>query len=167
MAYFKPPQERPRHVKRFLTVRDVEDAAADGCRQILEAADLVITDAARETAHDLGVAIIRPDPARRQEAASASQPAAAAQATPQQPQPGAAVPAASFAAPAPASSPATPYQQAPIAPAASPTHGFAPPPAHMSSSAAHANEHPLVQDLARAIRARWQPVRRRQRQLLA
>src|SRR3546814_119966 len=78
MAYFQPPQERPRHVKRFLTMRDIEDAAADGCREILHVDDLVITDAAREAAHDLGVAIVKPDPAKQAAAKPATPPPASA-----------------------------------------------------------------------------------------
>ncbi|MGB6009410.1 hypothetical protein [Castellaniella sp.] len=141
MAYFQPSQERPRHVKRFLTVRDIEDAATSGCREIVHADDLVITDAAREAAHDLGVAIVKPDAARQ-----AARPAAA---------PVASQPPAQ--APSPQAAP-MPYAAAPRMPSA--------PAAFAPSPGAHADEHPLVQDLARAIRARWQPVRRRRRQLL-
>lgn len=61
MSYFSPPTERPRHVKRFLTAREVEDLAAAGEKQIVHAVDMVITDAAREVAHDLGLRIVPPD----------------------------------------------------------------------------------------------------------
>src|SRR3546814_3767127 len=59
-------------------MRDIEDAAADGCREILHVDDLVITDAAREAAHDLGVAIVKPDPAKQAAAKPATPPPASA-----------------------------------------------------------------------------------------
>ncbi len=59
MPYYSAPAERPRQPKRFLTVREVEDMAAAGQTEIDHADDLVITDAARETAADLGVRITR------------------------------------------------------------------------------------------------------------
>ncbi|MER1967670.1 hypothetical protein [Castellaniella sp. GW247-6E4] len=153
MAYFHPPQERPRRVKRFLTVRDIEDAAASGCREIVHVDDLVITDAAREAAHDLGVAIVKPDPARSASPPPTPTPASASAppvGQPFTPAPQQAVPPLQ-AAPAPYAASRPPAASA----------AFMPPPG------AHADEHPLVQDLARAIHARWRPVRRRQRQLLA
>jgi hypothetical protein len=61
MPYFRAPAERPRQAKRFLTSREVEDMAADGRTEIVHQDDMVITDAARETAHDLGVRIVKPD----------------------------------------------------------------------------------------------------------
>ncbi len=60
MPYFSPAKERPRQTKRFLTVREVEDMAAQGTREIVHEDGLVITDAAREAAHDLGVRIVKP-----------------------------------------------------------------------------------------------------------
>ncbi len=61
MAYFRPSQERALATKRFLTAREVEDMAAAGAVEILQVDGLVITDAARETAHDLGLRIKQPD----------------------------------------------------------------------------------------------------------
>lgn len=60
MAYFRPSQERPKAPKRFLTSREVEDLAAAGTVEIVQVDGLVITDAARETAHDLGLRIKKP-----------------------------------------------------------------------------------------------------------
>lgn len=60
MPYFSPAKERPRQTKRFLTVREVEDMAAQGTHEIVQDEGLVITDAAREAAHDLGVRIVKP-----------------------------------------------------------------------------------------------------------
>lgn len=57
MPYYRAPAERPRQPKRFLTSREVEDMAAAGQTEIVHADDLVITDAARETAQDLGLRI--------------------------------------------------------------------------------------------------------------
>lgn len=133
MPYYRAPTERPRQSKRFLTIRDIEDAVSTGCREIVHAADLVITDAAREAAHDLGVAIVRP---------KADAPAAA---------PVAAVAAAIQAA---AAQPPAPVLNSPPRVFAAQQH-------------AGAGEQPLVQELVRAIRNKWQPVKRRQRQLLA
>lgn len=62
MPYYRPVQERPRQVKQFLTVREVEDMAAAGATEILHVEGLVITDAAREAAHDLGLRIRQPEP---------------------------------------------------------------------------------------------------------
>lgn len=62
MPYFSPAKERPRQAKRFLTVREVEDMVAQGTREIVQEDGLVITDAAREAAHDLGVRIVKPAP---------------------------------------------------------------------------------------------------------
>ena len=59
MPYYRAPLERPRQPKRFLTSREVEDMAAAGQSEIVLADDLVITDAARDTAQDLGVSITR------------------------------------------------------------------------------------------------------------
>jgi hypothetical protein len=61
MAYFRPSQERALVTKRFLTAREVEDMAAAGAVEILQVDGLVITDAARETAHDLGLRIKQPE----------------------------------------------------------------------------------------------------------
>lgn len=158
MAYYQAPQERPRHVKRFLTVRDIEDAATSGCREILHVDDLVITDAAREAAHDLGVAIVKPDPGRQASAANAPSLSAQSAAATQPPP----IPRSSLVQPGAAAS----HQPVAMAPSKS-VPAFTPPPAFVPPPGAHADEHPLVQDLARAIRARWRPVQRRQRQLLA
>ncbi len=62
MPYYRPAQERPRQAKRFLTVREVEDMATAGATEILQVEGLVITDAAREAAHDLGLRIRQPEP---------------------------------------------------------------------------------------------------------
>ncbi len=59
MPYYHAPAERPRQPKRFLTTREVEEMAAAGQTEIVLADDMVITDAARETAHDLDVRITR------------------------------------------------------------------------------------------------------------
>ena len=131
MSYYCAPVERPRQTKRFLTVRDVEDAAASGCREIVHTADLIITDAARETAHDLGVSIVKP---KADVPAAAPQPVVAAVQTPSR-------------------------AVAPIL--------NSPPPAFTTQHDSGAGQHPLVQELVRAIRNKWQPVKRRQRQLLA
>jgi hypothetical protein len=61
MAYFRPSQERALVTKRFLTAREVEDMAAAGAVEIMQVDGLVITDAARETAHDLGLRIRQPE----------------------------------------------------------------------------------------------------------
>lgn len=61
MAYYRAPAERPRQAKRFLTSREIEDMANAGQTEIVHVDDMVITDAARETAHDLGVRIVKPD----------------------------------------------------------------------------------------------------------
>lgn len=61
MAYFRPSQERAFVTKRFLTAREVEDMAAAGAVEIVHVDGLVITDAARETAHDLGLRIRQPE----------------------------------------------------------------------------------------------------------
>ncbi|MCX7309004.1 MAG: hypothetical protein NTZ72_14095 [Afipia sp.] len=60
MAYFRPSQERLFTAKRFLTEREVEDLAAAGAREIVQVNGLVITDAAKEKAHDLGLVIKQP-----------------------------------------------------------------------------------------------------------
>jgi len=60
MAYFRPSQERALVTKRFLTAREVEDMAAAGAVEITQVDGLVITDAAREIAHDLGLRITQP-----------------------------------------------------------------------------------------------------------
>lgn len=57
MSYFRPSNERARVTKRFLTAREVEDMAAAGAVEIVHVDGLVITDAARETADDLGLRI--------------------------------------------------------------------------------------------------------------
>lgn len=62
MPYYRPAQERPRQAKQFLTVREVEDMAAAGATEVLHVEGLVITDAAREAAHDLGLKIRQPEP---------------------------------------------------------------------------------------------------------
>lgn len=71
MPYYRAPAERPRQPKRFLTAREVEDMAATGKTEIVHADDLVITDAARETAEDLGVRITKAEapPAQNSRAA--------------------------------------------------------------------------------------------------
>jgi hypothetical protein len=61
MPIYRIPAERPRQSKRFLTARDVEDMAAAHVREVIHTADLVITDAAREVASDLGIKIIFED----------------------------------------------------------------------------------------------------------
>ncbi|NGX95381.1 MAG: hypothetical protein G4V63_09180 [Candidatus Afipia apatlaquensis] len=60
MSYFRPSNERERVTKRFLTAREVEDMAAAGAVEIVHVDGLVITDAARETADDLGLRITKP-----------------------------------------------------------------------------------------------------------
>lgn len=60
MSYFRPSNERARVTKRFLTAREVEDMAAAGAVEIVHVDGLVITDAARETADDLGLRIRQP-----------------------------------------------------------------------------------------------------------
>lgn len=60
MPYFQQAQERPRQKKRFLTVREIEDMATEGHLEIVHDEGLVITDAGREAAHDLGVRIVKP-----------------------------------------------------------------------------------------------------------
>lgn len=60
MPYFNASEERPRRAKRFLTAREVEDMVATGCTEIIHLEDMVITDAAREVAHDLGLRIRAP-----------------------------------------------------------------------------------------------------------
>lgn len=61
MPYFQQAQELPRQKKRFITVREIEDMAADGRLEIVHDDGLVITDAGREAAHDLGVRIVKPE----------------------------------------------------------------------------------------------------------
>lgn len=80
MPYFSPAKERPRQTKRFLTVREVEDMAAQGTREIVHEDGLVITDAAREAAHDLGVRIVKPasQAVPREKASTMQAPAAVA-----------------------------------------------------------------------------------------
>lgn len=70
MAYFRPSQERAHVTKRFLTAREVEDMAAAGAVEIVQVDGLVITDAARETAHDLGLRIKQPQRQTEQDARS-------------------------------------------------------------------------------------------------
>lgn len=60
MSYFRPSNERARVTKHFLTAREVEDMAAAGAVEIVHVDGLVITDAARETADDLGLRIRKP-----------------------------------------------------------------------------------------------------------
>jgi len=67
MAYFRPSQERAHVTKRFLTAREVEDMAAAGAAEIVQVDGLVITDAARETAQDLGLRIKQPQRQAAQE----------------------------------------------------------------------------------------------------
>lgn len=62
MPYYRLTQERPRQAKQFLTVREIEDMVAAGATEVLHVEGLVITDAAREAAHDLGLKIRRPEP---------------------------------------------------------------------------------------------------------
>jgi hypothetical protein len=79
MPYYPAPAERPRQAKRFLTAREVEDMAAGGRTEIVHLDDMVITDAARDAADDLGMRIVKPDskpstpPAPRVGASSAPQ----------------------------------------------------------------------------------------------
>jgi len=61
MSYHCPPEDRPRRAKQFLTEREIEDIAISGRREIRQTDDLVITDAARETAADLGISIVAED----------------------------------------------------------------------------------------------------------
>lgn len=68
MVYFRPSPERALVAKRFLTAREVEDMAATGTVEIVQVDGLVITDAARETAHDLGLRIKQPERQAHQEA---------------------------------------------------------------------------------------------------
>ncbi|THD63404.1 MAG: hypothetical protein E7813_18440 [Bradyrhizobium sp.] len=67
MTYFRPSQERAHVTKRFLTAREVEDIAAAGAVEIVQVDGLVITDAARETAQDLGLRIKQPQRQAEQE----------------------------------------------------------------------------------------------------
>ncbi len=60
MAFHKSSVDKPRNKKKFLTARNVEDMASAGTTEIIHAADLVITDAAREVAIDLNIKIINP-----------------------------------------------------------------------------------------------------------
>ena len=60
MPYYRAPAERPAKPRDF-TSREVEDMAAGGQTEIVHVDDMVITDAARETAHDLGIRIVRPE----------------------------------------------------------------------------------------------------------
>lgn len=60
MSYFRLSNERTRVTKRFLTAREVEDMAAAGATEIVHVDGLVITDAAREIADDLGLRIRKP-----------------------------------------------------------------------------------------------------------
>ena len=64
MSYHRPPEDRPRRAKQFLTEREIEDLAASGKTEIRQTDDLVITDAARETAADLGISIVAEDSPR-------------------------------------------------------------------------------------------------------
>jgi hypothetical protein len=58
MAIHKPSIDRPPVRKKFLTARNVEDIAASGVAEIVQTSDLIITDAARETAIDLNIKIV-------------------------------------------------------------------------------------------------------------
>lgn len=100
MPYYRAPAERPRQPKRFVTSREIEDMAAEGRTEIVHLEDMVITDAARETAHDLGVRIVKPE--ARPVAAAAPRSAAPAPAALPAPAPAARTGAAPVAAPRPA-----------------------------------------------------------------
>lgn len=67
MAIYKTSTERPRERKRFLTARQVEDMAAANVSEIAYSPGLVITDAAREMAIDLGIRIV-PEAEKRRNA---------------------------------------------------------------------------------------------------
>lgn len=140
MSFHRIPIERPRLTKRFLTVRDIEDLAASGGGQIVHNPDLVITDAAREVANELNIAIVKP---------AATQPAAAL--------------------PAGLSTPEVKAIERPPEnrfPGSSSAQMFG----QNSSGGlfkASINSPPLVQELVRAIQSKWRPVKRRHRQLLA
>lgn len=140
MSFHRVPTERPRVAKRFLTVRDIEDLAASGGGQIVHTPDLVITDAAREVANELNIAIVKP---------SAAHPAAALPAAPSAPEIRAIERASEHRVPG-ASSAQMPGQNS-----------------SGGQFKASVNSPPLVQELVRAIQSKWRPVKRRQRQLLA
>ena len=54
--------DRPPARKRFVTAREMRDLADAGIGELVATGDLVITDAARELASDLGIALV-PAPA--------------------------------------------------------------------------------------------------------
>lgn len=58
MSFHSKAKERPQARKRFLTAREVSEMGTAGVRQIAVGADLVITDAARETAIDFGISLV-------------------------------------------------------------------------------------------------------------
>lgn len=72
MAFHKTPIDKPRVSKKFLTARNVEDMALAGVVEIIHSPDLVITDAARETAIDLKIKIINPAILRNREISNQS-----------------------------------------------------------------------------------------------
>ena len=147
MATFKTPAERAREKKRFLTVREVEDLAAANIAEIVHTSDLVITDAARETAIDLGIRIVSDDEARRRASKS----------------PSSAIPAVRDAA-APARSPGQGPPAAGVA--ATPVIPGTRRSADASSESPPSSEDVLVRAIVDAIRARWRPTQRYSRQLL-
>lgn len=92
MGFHRTPLERPREQKRFLTVREVEDMAKANIGQIVQAPDLVITDAAREAAIDLGIQILAESTPPERERAEASRSAAGGSALRSRPAPAVALP---------------------------------------------------------------------------
>lgn len=135
MSFHHTPIERPRQQKRFLTVRDVEDFAASGGRQIVHNSDLVITDAAREAASDLQIVIVSEEHAQT----AAARP----------------IVAGSTATALKARAPETVAASA----GTSGTPNSQPYPSSCDNS--------LVQALVREVQAKWRPVKRHPRQLLA
>ena len=88
------PAERPRPNRRFLTAREVEDMADANIREIVYSPDMIITDAARETAIDLGIRIVAADAVSPPAPPATPQPAVARLGTAPAPARAAAVPAA-------------------------------------------------------------------------
>ena len=147
MAAYKLPAERPRERKRFLTAREVEDMAAADVPEIIHASDLVITDAAREAASDLGIRIVSPEDQRRRANIANAGTLAPAREPDRTTYPVSGSATLGVAATAPQRD--TP-QGASIASDASPRLA----------------DDELVDAVAAAIRARWRPAQRYSRQLL-
>jgi hypothetical protein len=147
MATFKAPVERAREKKRFLTVREVEDLAAAKAEEIIHTPDLVITDAAREVAIDLGIRIVSDDEVRRRasKGQSSAIPAVRGDTAPAR-SPGQAVPATGLE----------------VKPANAGTQR----PADAGVAAPQSSDDALVRAIVDAIRARWRPTQRYSRQLL-